>query len=71
MDVVGYTPCVPICGDGLIKGTAESTIGRCDDGNNVSGDGCSSDCNVEDFYSCDGSATSCTSVSCSVGYFTL
>jgi fibro-slime domain-containing protein len=39
--------CTTKCGDGLILG-AEA----CDDGNAVSGDGCSSDCKVEDGFTC-------------------
>ena len=39
--------CTPICGDGLIRLEEE-----CDDGNGISGDGCSSQCKVEYFYYC-------------------
>lgn len=39
--------CTTKCGDGLVLGNEE-----CDDGNAVSGDGCSSDCRVEDGFSC-------------------
>ena len=38
---------VEICGDGKNLGQVE-----CDDGNTVSGDGCSSDCKVEPGFSC-------------------
>src|SRR5262249_30295002 len=34
--------CTAICGDGLVRGTEE-----CDDGNTVSGDGCSATCKKE------------------------
>ncbi len=33
--------CKPVCGDGLVKGTE-----KCDDNNNINGDGCNSVCNV-------------------------
>lgn len=39
--------CTSTCGDGLVIGEA------CDDGNLVSGDGCSSTCEVEDTYTCE------------------
>ncbi|CAI2381897.1 unnamed protein product [Moneuplotes crassus] len=49
--------CKPICGDGFIDGSES-----CDDGNTVSGDGCSSDCtSVETTWKCNGSSPSvCT-----------
>jgi len=40
--------CLEVCGDGR-----RFTLG-CDDGNNVNGDGCSADCNVEVGYTCVG-----------------
>ena len=39
--------CTEACGDGLDMG-----INECDDGNTVSGDGCSSVCNIEVGWSC-------------------
>ncbi len=39
--------CVEICGDGIHLGAAE-----CDDGNTLSGDGCSSDCKIEPDFVC-------------------
>ena len=50
---VGYAPdasgvCQEICGDGVLY------VLPCDDGNTVSGDGCSSTCNVEANYTCQG-----------------
>jgi fibro-slime domain-containing protein len=39
--------CTTKCGDGLLLGTE-----ACDDGNAVSGDGCSSDCKIEDGFTC-------------------
>ena len=47
MDVRRYDP--PVCGDGIIKYDAQ-----CDDGNTVSGDGCSPDCVVEKGWTCAG-----------------
>ena len=41
--------CMEICGDGLQLGEYE-----CDDGNSVSGDGCSADCKLENYYACGG-----------------
>jgi proprotein convertase subtilisin/kexin type 5 len=34
--------CEAICGDGILMNDYE----RCDDGNNLNGDGCSSSCNI-------------------------
>jgi cysteine-rich repeat protein len=52
--------CQEICGDGIRL----SLILECDDGNNVSGDGCSQNCEVEFLYVCHGgtpiSADLCT-----------
>ena len=39
--------CTTICGDGLVLGSEQ-----CDDGNAVSGDGCSSTCQVEPGFTC-------------------
>jgi fibro-slime domain-containing protein len=39
--------CTTICGDGLVLGTEQ-----CDDGNAVSGDGCSSTCQIEAGFTC-------------------
>ena len=36
--------CRPVCGDGLLLGSEVDDAGYCDDGNLVSGDGCSSGC---------------------------
>lgn len=44
-----------ICGDGLVQGSES-----CDDGNNVTGDGCSSICQVEAGYVCFGQPTVCS-----------
>lgn len=43
----GLAGCTSQCGDGLVLGDEE-----CDDGNSVSGDGCSSDCEEEEGYVC-------------------
>lgn len=38
--------CHPICGDGVLISPE-----KCDDGNSISGDGCDSDCGVEEGFS--------------------
>lgn len=43
------------CGNGKVEGTE-----ACDDGNNTSGDGCSSACVVEAGYFCTGAPSTCT-----------
>lgn len=57
----GSTGCVEICGDGFNYGQYE-----CDDGNLISGDGCSKTCKIETGWNCTGgSSTSpdtCTNV---------
>lgn len=50
--------CIDKCGDGW-KFTSSEVIGlynynNCDDGNTNNGDGCSSDCQVEENYVCSG-----------------
>ena len=44
--------CIEICGDGVNLGEH-----RCDDGNTVSGDGCSSECQIEQGYICTGGSS--------------
>ncbi len=45
--------CEEICGDG--KRIPEAGVtGRCDDGNNISGDGCDDRCYVEEDFECTG-----------------
>jgi len=46
--------CAPLCGDGLIVGNEQ-----CDDKNKVSGEGCSSTCQVEAFFTCTGQPSVC------------
>jgi cysteine-rich repeat protein len=46
-----------VCGDGTV------TVEQCDDGDGVSGDGCSSSCMVESGYTCSGSPSICYSYS--------
>jgi cysteine-rich repeat protein len=41
--------CVPICGDGILITELKE---KCDDGNIISGDGCSEICEIEDGYQC-------------------
>ena len=45
----GERECGEICGDGLSMGE-----NKCDDGNSLDGDGCSSQCQIEDGYICFG-----------------
>lgn len=54
-DVIGFyfnpknsTDCIEVCGDGMNFGLP------CDDSNNINGDGCSSNCQVEFGYKCIG-----------------
>jgi cysteine-rich repeat protein len=51
----------PICGDGLLKGI-ETQPGRCDDGNTITNDGCSSTCFVETGYTCTSNPSACTPI---------
>lgn len=44
--------CYDICGDGI------AAYGKCDDGNNIPGDGCDATCNVENGYYCSNNYTS-------------
>jgi len=52
-------PCVIYCGNALFEGN-DTRIGKydgvsieqCDDGNNVSGDGCSNNCTIEAGWTC-------------------
>lgn len=58
---VGYSPdasgtCQEICGDGRLY------VLPCDDGNTVSGDGCSSTCSIEANYTCQGGSTTTASI---------
>lgn len=58
---LGYKPsgntCVANCGDGKIIYGVE----QCDDGNSVGNDGCSSSCQVENSYTCNGEPSVCVS----------
>jgi cysteine-rich repeat protein len=40
----------PVCGNGVLEGSEQ-----CDDGNLVTGDGCSATCQLETYYRCDNS----------------
>jgi fibro-slime domain-containing protein len=46
----------PLCGDGVLQAPEQ-----CDDGNLVSGDGCSASCTIEPFYVCPTPDKPCTS----------
>ncbi|WP_281291527.1 DUF4215 domain-containing protein [Myxococcus llanfairpwllgwyngyllgogerychwyrndrobwllllantysiliogogogochensis] len=53
----------PICGDGVPGG-----VEVCDDGNQLSGDGCNSVCQVETGYTCAGAPSVCTDIDeCALG----
>ncbi|NTX05785.1 DUF4215 domain-containing protein, partial [Myxococcus sp. CA040A] len=53
----------PFCGDGVLGG-----VEACDDGNQLSGDGCSSVCQVETGYTCAGQPSVCTDIDeCALG----
>jgi cysteine-rich repeat protein len=59
----GGTECYLRCGDGVrdLADTANPSIEKCDDGNNVSGDGCQSDCDfVEAGYTCPSAGGACS-----------
>ncbi len=51
------SPCIPICGDGLVRGDEQ-----CDDNNTTSNDGCSSICRNENGWVCSGTPSSCNTV---------
>jgi cysteine-rich repeat protein len=58
----GSSSCTPLCtyvtcGDGILTASAGET---CDDGDSLSGDGCSSYCNVETGWTCSGAPSYCT-----------
>ena len=52
------TTCKPLCTDGIVVGT-EAVPGGCDDGNQITGDGCNK-CTVEPLWSCTGSPSVCS-----------
>lgn len=47
----------PVCGNGFVEG-----LQQCDDKNNISGDGCSSDCVVEKGFVCKRMPSRCANV---------
>lgn len=51
------SPVSEVCGNGLVEGTE-----ACDDGNLISGDGCSMTCTVETGWSCSGQPSSCSEI---------
>jgi fibro-slime domain-containing protein len=53
---------VATCGDGIMSGPE-----ACDDGNTVSGDGCSATCHIELGYKCSGSPSKCSPTVCGDG----
>ncbi len=56
-------PPEPVCGDGSMNQPGE----ECDDGNVRGGDGCASDCTVEELWTCLGAPSKCTPI-CGDGY---
>jgi cysteine-rich repeat protein len=52
----------PVCGNGI-----KTSLEGCDDGNQISGDGCSATCTIESGYSCTGTAPSTCSTTCGDG----
>lgn len=57
----GTGACEPVCGNGAFDGAEQ-----CDDGNSVSGDGCTSACRVEAGYVCRGARSVCA-ITCGDG----
>lgn len=55
----GDVQVLSLCGNGTI----ESPYETCDDGNTISGDGCSSSCVIESGYTCTGEPSVCTLIS--------
>jgi cysteine-rich repeat protein len=55
----GVTAMADVCGDGVIDPAAYPSE-NCDDGNTVSGDGCSAECSIEPFASCPTPGEPCT-----------
>ncbi len=57
IDIDGSTYCVSAtCGNGIVEGAEE-----CDDGNTVSGEGCTSDCKLESDWACPTPGSPCIS----------
>lgn len=59
-------PCVPNCGDGMIKATP-TVSEQCDDGNTMNGDGCSANCLLEFGASCPTPGQPCKTSVCGNG----
>ena len=59
------TPCKPICGDGLVRGTEV-----CDDGNTYGGDGCNGTCRIELGWNCTAASPSVCHEVCGNGIIT-
>ena len=63
------TLCIPLCGDAILTGTE-----TCDDGNMQNGDGCSSQCTIEDYFNCNtvsGSPSQCFLIALDVSPFCI
>jgi cysteine-rich repeat protein len=61
---LGHGICSDTCGDGYLLSLSPTA---CDDGNTVSGDGCSSDCQVESNYRCENGSSTSASVCYYIG----
>ena len=55
-----------LCGNGVVNSPEE-----CDDGNNVSGDGCDSLCIIEPYYRCDGSTPNTCKIDSKISFSLL
>src|SRR5690606_18921589 len=47
----------PTCGNGIVGVDENGVVETCDDGNTISGDGCSAECQVEVGFACPGGGT--------------
>jgi proprotein convertase subtilisin/kexin type 5 len=54
VSIQDQTLCTTVCGDGIVMSLFE----QCDDGNTMSGDGCSSFCIVESLFTCSNTTNS-------------
>ena len=61
--MIGYhiinVTCSTVCGDSIVIGSEE-----CDDGNSINGDGCSSNCSIENNFACNTVVNTSVCVEC-------
>ncbi len=67
-----YSVCQPLCGDGIwfdssVEGVNFAAAEECDDGNLMNGDGCDSNCEIEDGCECGGIVEGTSMCECGVG----